>query len=354
MRFFITYLLFAAAGTIVVHFTAPKFAPKAANWARQLAVKESAEPVEVSQHVAVRNMPAPATATTSIRPRSVAEYGTGGAQIDQQVPVATPPQAVVAVTDITNSDASDIDVTFSIDASDEKKSEEPVEAERAEVRELYRPPEGDPEAPFWGVLVQSAPSSGLDGNNLGRLPAGIVAEIQEIKTTAKGDVAVCIIDDNGRWRGPIVIGLEYLLRFEGPLTAAPAEPLDLLHRYYTLKGRADERLAEIKRRTTPVNPHEAEYQKAVSALKAFDQRVSAMVKERDTASGARRAKLIDELHAAKYEINRLKHAVEEAGGKRNNWARQNPPPKELPVDPTLAAWQAELAKLEPEIKRYVD
>jgi len=214
---------------------------------------------------------------------------------------------------------------------------------------LYRPPEPDPSASSWAIVMQRTAHYTSDGQNLGPLPAGTVAQVIKTTTSSHGDVAWCTFDRNGQWRGPAFIGMEQLVLFEGPLTVAPPEALNLLHRYFTLKGRVAERIVAIQQKRTADNPIRAAYSQAHEAMKDFDARVSKLTAERDAASGPRRSELINKLHGMRAEQTRLRLERERAAAELKAWNEKNPPQSnDIAADRELAGWIAELDRLEPE------
>ncbi len=333
MRFWLTYLLTAAAGTALIHWGSPSLAAHA-DTVRRLAGKPPRAAVAAPRAaVAAPRAPTPAAALPVVRmPEDVAAQ----AQAPQPVPPAAEPE------------------TEPPPPAAEAAAETSAAAPQAVgAPPLYTPPPPDPAAASWGVVLHRAPHSGVKGNPLGPLPVGTVVEIQELLPTAEGDMAVCVIDDGGQWKGPVMIGLNHLVRFEGPLTDAPPEAVDLLYRYYRLRERIDARREAHRQRTASANPHAAAHARAVADQRAFDERVRRLTAQRDAASGPRRSQLIDQLHGMQAEGTRLRLNVEEARAKRDAWARENPQPANGPGDPELEGWIEELRRLEPEVKRYV-
>lgn len=333
MRFWLTYLLTAAIGTAIVHFGAPSFVAHADFARRPLPAQQPSSVVAPAQGAQAPNPP---RAPVQRPQRSVR-------LVPAQPPQPPQPAAPSATATVETTAAS----------ATPEQLETTVPEETPPTRPLYTPPPPDPNATSWGMVLRRAPHSGIAGNALGPLSAGTVVEIEKFISTASGDQAVCVIDANGQWKGPVLIGLEHLVCFEGPLTAAPAQAVDLLHRYYRLQEQIDARRAAHRKRAATANPHAAVYERAVTELQTFDERVRTLVAQRDASSGPKRSQLIDQLHGMQATRTRLRLHVEEAKAKGNAWTKQNPQATEDPHDPELEEWLDTVRQLEPQVKKYV-
>ena len=323
-RFWLTYLLMTVIGTAAVHYGAlllcahPGFLPLGANYLPQPPASVSARsPALVCRapEVTVRR---PQTRKPGPTPNRA-----------QELPPQEMPEAVAA--------------------------EVPQAASASEppVRRLYTPPPPNPEATSWCILLQQAPGYGADGTMRRTFPAGTVGEIIKRTPTANGDMAVCTVDVGGHWQGPVWIGLEYLVAFQGSLSEAPPPARDLLYRYYTLKGNIDARQAVLRQRAANANPHAAACTRAATDLKTFYARVKKLTAERDAATGPKRSTLINTLHGMQSQLTRLQLQLKQAEDQRKAWEAQHLRPPDGQRDPEIAGWLEELRQLEPEKQQYV-
>ena len=316
-RFWATYLLTAVIGTVAIYFGAPMIASKLAR--PTPPVPSSATHPTVSEIKPARPL---------FRRISAAALTSTVGQTEPRAPGVTHSR------DVTNTNTGDL----------------PASTREGTVSAVpsYRPPDSDPSAPSWAILTRQASHYSTDGKNLGPLPAGTVGEVTRTTTSSRGDFAVCTVDHNGQWKGPVLIGVEYLILFEGPLTAVPTEPLSLLHHYYALKGRIDARSATLQQQHAPGNPHVAAHTRAVNAGTEFTSLAKRRVAAMNAASGPKRSELLDELKQMKFEQARLNSERQQAEARMKEWDAQNPRQTRAPVDPELNDWLAELRRLEPE------
>jgi len=320
IRFWLNYILFGLAATAAIHFAVPLYREYVqGNGQPAAGVNETS-----AEAAAAVNGNTPTRSASTTTPRR---------------PVRAPGEAAARTQ---NRDAPAATNNISVD-----------EIPAGPNIPIYTPPAPDPDAISWGVLVRNASHRGLGGNNLGRLDAGTVMSIQKLVPSDKGDAALGLIDTGGDWKGPALVGLENLLRFDGSLDAAPTEAVGLLCRYYQLRSQVERRRGELRRQRENRNPYNEPYRTAAAALRSFDERVIKLTKQRDEASGVERGKLIDTLHGMKSERTRLRLNVEESEKRRKGWDAQNPEPATAPVDKQLEQWQNELARLGTMKKRVV-
>ncbi len=327
-RFWTTYILTAVIGTAAAYFGAPAISAQIARGARpiRLGVMPVASPRGEAQRREAGDRPAELPRSLHTPPEAPAGFG------NEPLPVGAAADGAAAV-------AETVD----------KPTPQPQED-----RPLYRPPAANPEADSWAILKQNAPHYSVAGQNLGTLPAGTIGEVTKTTTSSNGDVAVCTIDVNGQWKGPVLISVGHLVVFEGPLTRVPLQTLDLLHRYFSLKGRADARAAAVQQKNASANPHAAAYRRANDAWNALNARVTPLTSEFNTATGTRRAELLEQLKRMRIEQSRLRVEREHAADKVRTWQEQNPPQQPDRVqDPELAGWLAELHRIEPEIQKII-
>ncbi len=327
-RFWTTYILTAVIATAAAYFGAPALSAQIARAARP--TKFRATPA-ASPHGEVQRLEAIGRSAEIRRPLHTTLEAPASVG-NEPLPVGTAPDGAAAVAE-------------TVDAPTPQQQQD---------RPLYRPPAANPEAASWGILKQNAPHYSAAGQNLGTLPAGTIGEVTKTTTSSNGDVAVCTIDVNGQWKGPVLISVGHLVVFEGPLTRVPLQTLDMLHHYFSLKGRADARAAAVQQRNASANPHAVAYRRANEAWTALNARVTPLTTEFNTATGTRRAELLEQLKRMRIEQNRLRIERENAAAMLRAWNEKNPPQSPDRVqDPELAGWLAELNRIEPEIQKII-
>jgi hypothetical protein len=321
-RFLTTYLFTAVSGTAAVYYGTPMIAAKLPRLTNPefAIIRPSVDDLTPSS-ISFRRM-SPATDAPSADPGDSA-LGSG--------------------TQSTEGEGDPID----------KAPEAPI-IEPPPVIPPYQPPASATHASSWAILIQRAVHYSTGGKNLGMLPAGTVGEVIKTTTSSDGDVAVCLIEQNGQWKGPILIGVANLVMFEGPLTAVPADTLSLLHHYYTLKERIDARTATIQQAITAANPHAAAFNRATDAVNEFVIRAKKMTVAFKATTGPARSDLLDQLKRMKFEQVRLNAELSQAEARMKEWNANNPTsPAHAAPDPELSGWLAELRRLEPRKKAII-
>ena len=278
---------------------------------------------------------------------------------DDLTPTATFFERMSPATDAPSADPGDSGQrlgTRSVDGDDAPVSTPPDAPiiEPPPVIPPYCPPASMTNASSWAILIQRTAHYSKSGKNLGMLPAGTVGEVIKTTTSSDGDVAVCLIEQKGQWKGPILIGVANLVMFEGPLTAVPADTLSLLHHYYTLKERIDARTATIQQAITAANPHAAAFNRATDAVNEFVIRAKKMTVAFKATTGPARSDLLDQLKRMKFEQVRLNAELSQAEARMKEWNANNPTsPAHAAPDPELSGWLAELRRLEPRKKAII-
>ncbi|MBM4163309.1 MAG: hypothetical protein FJ222_02550 [Lentisphaerae bacterium] len=315
-RFLTTYLLTAGIGTATVYYGTPMIAAK------------------------LPRLTNPAFAIT-------------GPSVDDLTPSSVAFARMSPVTDASSADPDDSSPgngTRSIEG-DDAPINAPPEApiiEPPPVIPPYQPPASSTNASSWAILIQRAVHYSTGGKNLGMLPAGTFGEVIKTTTSSDGDVAVCTIDQDGQWKGPVLIGVANLVVFEGPFTTVSADTLGLLRHYYALKERIDARTAAIQQAITAANPHAAAYVRATDAVNEFVLRAKKMSATFKDATGPARSEMLDQLKRMKFEQVRLNSELSQAEARMKEWTANNPDsPTNAASDPELSGWLAELRRIEP-------
>jgi hypothetical protein len=216
---------------------------------------------------------------------------------------------------------------------------------------------------FWAVTVAGAPRYSTEGRRVanGDVPAGALAELTGSVTAAGGEErALCRVHSAASgWSDPCQIALADLFRVPGTRADVPAETVDLLLRYFGLRGRLDARTRAVAVAApaagSDANPYVAEYRAAYRSYEAFHERVKALTARRDAAAGMERMRYMDQLRSMIPEGKRLERAYTAVAAKYRDWKSRNPsaaarpPPAQVTDDPETQRIRTELAQIRPQL-----
>ena len=310
MRFWLDYILTAVVGTLAVYYGAP-----------QLQSSVSSRDISRTPAVVVENIPAEPAMPPPSASRPVPPAGNPTVPV---VPVA--PVAPVAP-------ATPTAVLPSTPSAPPPSSSLP-----------------------WGMTVTRTACYSPEGANLGMLAGGATVESQGRRTSSAGEMVVCRLQRGAEWAGPYLIAAADLVLFQMPRQDVPAENLQLLKEYYEYKGRLDARLAELKKpRGDSGNPYAAEYRRTADEYNAFVERSQRLTAQRDRATGAERARLIDQLRGMIGEGQRLKAAFDQAQDKHRKWQSGNADPTapDPSADEQVLELQRRIALLDPKVRAFL-
>ena len=216
----------------------------------------------------------------------------------------------------------------------------------------------------WGLTQTRVSTSNGD------FEGGVFLEFLDINTMP----LKAMYFENKKWNGPLVFPADKVALFGGSLDGAETADLQLLQRYYFLRGQLDTpppAPATAARAEPPApdpntNPHEAEYKVLAKKWLDFKERDKTLNADFKTATGAARVKISNELREMKQEEPVLIRDLNTIQAKYNDWKAKNPAPAAKPaskpvanptppantLDPARAAeYREELKKLEPGFQR---
>ncbi len=190
----------------------------------------------------------------------------------------------------------------------------------------------------------------MDGSVLGDTPAGSLLKVLAHKTSAKGDLVICMIMLNGKKLPKAIIRKQDTALHSGAIADTTANERSLRIRHAQLRASVTTRKAQLRDAASDNNPHKAEYVKASSAYRQFARQTNALLKEYKEATGPRRVELADELRACKADRARITETYQAAKQKYAAWKPQAPVAElDLNNDPVLLRLRQELAKLEQQL-----
>ncbi len=334
MKFLITYLLMAVLGTIGVYYgTCPLW--QAMGW-----------PLPAATHSAVA---APVPTVSYARP-----------MLPTEAPsiVSTPAQQPLPVQKQFDSTPSVVPPPATkpdLATAEPKASEAPVPASTPPATTSGALPPLTQGSKSWGLTLTCAAYYSLSGANRGQLPGGAIMDIEDSRNTSKGDMSMGRVERDNAMLGPYLVANVDLVRFNVARSEVPPETIAILKQYYGLKGKMDQRVADLKKQAASINPYAAAYGAAVKKYNDFGEREKQLTAQRDAASGAERMRLVDQLRGMLPESQKLLRTVEAAKTQYNGWKTAHP--NATAVDPAgdaqVQELQKQIAALEPQVKDFV-
>ncbi len=217
-------------------------------------------------------------------------------------------------------------------------------------------PSSGPGVSHWGVTVAEAAVFTPEGRRMElTLPGGTLIEQRGLTRTADGkEMALCRVWRHNRWTGPYLIATADLLRFAGTREEVDAEQVDALCRYYALNGMLEARRRELQPSPLDSYPQGAELRKAYADYQAAAAQARELTARLDTAQGAERARIADELRRIKNEVPRLQQRIETLNRQYKEWkARQPSAAAGNPADdPLVREIEQEMAALRPRLEGW--
>ena len=227
---------------------------------------------------------------------------------------------------------------------------ETVEPEPAPPQPHTPPEPVQPETPAatWGVThTEGTRVYTTEGRFLRRLDAGTFMVIKKRQETSAGNMLVADVLYQGRSVPNIVIRSEDVQELPASFAdASPTEQRLISHRARIL-ARISAIETEIAYGLRKNNPHCNEYVKARDAFKEFSDRIRPKREAYENATGARRDKLGEELHAVRAESFQLGNAYRTAKMRYSQWNEQNP--VDLKTLPDMVRLKSQLAHVESQI-----
>jgi hypothetical protein len=206
----------------------------------------------------------------------------------------------------------------------------------------------------WGVTLQHAPFFEKDGKRRAEvLPGGTLVEQTAATTSSKGEMALCRIWRGSGWAGPYLVATADLVRFPGGRDEVDAGELEVLLRYAELNARAEERRKELTRLSVDANPHAAPLRQLKEAYDAARTEAERLTRERDTARGAERIRLGDDLRRVKDQEPRMRRELESLARQYEAWKSSHAAPAAAPEqDAQLQAILAQMQALRPRLGNF--
>jgi hypothetical protein len=339
MNFWFSFILTALIGTTVVYHVSPTVW-KYYGESKPVAIsKPAATPAAAPALVA-----APAPVATPAPAASLPTKTTPSVSVMHTIkPAKTEPAPVVAA------------------ASSEKPAPVPVNPEATTTTAASSSPApasaaiAPSGATNWGLTITCANYYSLSGENRGTLPGGALMDISSHRSSSRGDMAAGDVERNSAMVGPYLVAASDLVQFDVPRSTLPVETVNTLRAYYSLKGRLDQRIADLKAKDEDANPCVAAYRAAYKEYNAFGTETEALRAKFDQASGSLRQTYEDRLRTMKPESVRLRQALDAAKIKYMDWKKNHPaPPATDPSkDSQVKDLQAQIAALEPKVKEIM-
>jgi hypothetical protein len=204
----------------------------------------------------------------------------------------------------------------------------------------------------WGVVSKSTVFYTEQGENIGKLPAGLLFTYSGVKHATGCFVLVAKIKGkSGKWEGPFLVQSPDVVFFSGELTELPEQLIANIQNYYTLVGKIEARKEELEQENQSKNPH-FESAKLWQKRYADSITMAAELEEKsNTLKGAAKSKAVDELRSLKYEQSRLKIMADKEAASYKAWKDQNPTPDSvISADPTLQDLQRQLKAAKEKVK----
>lgn len=214
-----------------------------------------------------------------------------------------------------------------------------------------RPVPSPGSAHSWGV-VKTVKTGVYDRNGklIARARAGTIVDIREKKTTKAGRVLVCrILDSKADNTKDYVLRARDVEMREGAYAKASEREKSLTIEAAGLQSEIDAASRVAADTVDPNNPHRAAYMEAKKAYDHFWQKVTALEKERDTATGDQRVAALDGLRELKGKDVRVGRDFEAAKSRHDAWNRSHSQPASNGDIEGTHALKTRLAKVRQEL-----
>ena len=330
MKFFVKYIAVAIIASVATYYGAPYLKPYLptanAGQSEAIAIDAEEEPA-VADGPADALVPAPADAVA-------VTSGENGAPF--LPPAAAKPASEQRQTHVVARPA----------AQDNTEA-----AEEGPVASTDRIPQSGDGVQAWAVAVRDAEVA-LTAGRKARIQAGTLVEQTATVGEGESEASVCQVWSDGRWTGPARIAVTDLFRVSGTRGDVAAEDVDLLCRFYRIKGdlaAAKKAAATPDRALIDANPHAEEYRRLYREQQAFEKKVEELKELRDNSTGTKRMKASDDLRSMLHEQQALNGKIAEIDKKYKAWkkAHANDPAFVKPAadDSRLDALQHEFDEL---------
>ena len=179
----------------------------------------------------------------------------------------------------------------------------------------------------WSVLSLDSAGFSKEGKRYpAKAPGGTLAEIEKLTFTNKGEeMALCRLWSGDRWVGPVLVPTAAMVMFEGTREEIPAEAVEGLMEYCKINAALASRKAALEREAVDENPYAARVRELAAETKTLAAKAEELKRERDEATGARRAEIADRLREMEVEATRVNRETREQVEFYNSWKKAHPP-----------------------------
>ncbi|MBP8799922.1 MAG: hypothetical protein KBI41_00170 [Kiritimatiellae bacterium] len=195
----------------------------------------------------------------------------------------------------------------------------------------------------WGIVKATSPYYAPNGKRLGTLPGGTVFTYNDVKSSSRNDVLVCMVRRDTEQEGPYLIDCTDAAGYEGDPATLDPELIQNLSHYFTVNGRLKDRQTMLERDAKAKNPHAESVKQTSQEYQASIKKATEMEREMNNLTGARRSKALDTLRSLKYEQAAIKKRADQAAATAKEWEAKNKlDPAVIDADPEIRALRAEL------------
>lgn len=308
MKFFVKYIAVAIIASVATYYGAPYLKPYLptayAGQSEAIFVDAEEEPAAVADGPANAVVPAPADAVAA----------TGG---ENGAPFFPPASAEPAP------DQRQTQAAAQPAAQDNAEAVEEEAVEEGPVASTDRIPQSGDGVQAWAVAVRDAEVA-LTAGRKARIQAGTLVEETATVGEGESEASVCQVWSDGRWTGPARIAMTDLFRVSGTRGDVAAEDVDLLCRFYRVKGdlaAAKKAAATPDRALIDANPHAEEYRRLYREQQAFEKKVEELKELRDNSTGTKRMKASDDLRSMLHDQQALNRKIAEIDKKYKAWKK---------------------------------
>ncbi len=200
----------------------------------------------------------------------------------------------------------------------------------------------------WGVVtVPGAVVLNHGGQSIGKLPAGAVVIVQEIRTASQGTYAICsrVWTNGPAFKPPFYVQARELALTPGKPETADPERIRLVSRRAQIRIRIAALRQTQSATINTANPHAKAYEAARTAYNRFRKKAETLNKQFDDATGDERMKLHDQLRQLKLEQVGIEQQYQKARKPYAAWQAGNAPAAS-PSDPRVQEMEKELNQVE--------
>ncbi len=206
---------------------------------------------------------------------------------------------------------------------------------------------------YWGVTIIDTPFYDRDGKLRDtKILGGTLIEQTGVKSSSKGEMAICRIWRNGNWAGSYLVSTADLIRFDGGREEVDADDVDLLCKYYSYNASVERRKEELTQKAAAANPHFAELKRKATAYNEHKKRAEELTAKRDSAKGAERNNIIAELTKLKNAEAREAAEVQSLTRKYEDWKKAHPSTVNPATDPICKGYLDKMAELKPKLTAF--